>query len=69
MSRDRRVVEAMSSPSGELPSRARSAVTNHKEAENTRDLGLQILRNRMENMSHSMLLKTLKVLSQAGART
>jgi hypothetical protein len=31
MSRDRRVVEAMSSPSVELPSRARSAVTNHKD--------------------------------------
>ena len=29
MSRDRRVVEDMSSPSGELPTRARTAVTNH----------------------------------------
>src|SRR6516165_7718478 len=31
MSRDRLGVEAMSSPSGEFPSRARSAVTNHKD--------------------------------------
>jgi hypothetical protein len=31
MSRDRPVVEPISSPVGELPSRARSAVTNHKD--------------------------------------
>jgi hypothetical protein len=37
------------------------------QAENTRNLGLQILRNRMDHMSDSMLLKTLKVLNEAGA--
>src|SRR3954452_18145872 len=31
MSRDRPVIEAVSSPAGMLPSRTRSAVTNHKE--------------------------------------
>ena len=31
MSRDRPVIEATSSPLGELPSRTRSAVTNHKD--------------------------------------
>ena len=31
MSRDRRVIEAVSSPSGKFPSRTRSAVTNHMD--------------------------------------
>ena len=31
MSRDRPVIEPISSPAGELPSRTRSAVTNHKD--------------------------------------
>src|SRR3954452_15339399 len=31
MSRDRPVIEAVSSPAGMLPSRTRSAVTNHKD--------------------------------------
>ena len=31
MFRDRPVIEATSSPSGEFPSRTRSAVTNHKD--------------------------------------
>ena len=37
------------------------------QAENTRDLGLQILRDKMEQMSHNTLLKAIKVLSEAGA--
>jgi hypothetical protein len=37
------------------------------QAENTRDLALQILRNRMEQLSHNTLLKAVKVLSEAGA--
>ena len=36
------------------------------QAENTRDLVLQILYNRMEEMSDNTLLKALKVLSEAG---
>jgi hypothetical protein len=32
------------------------------QAENTRNLGLQILLNRMEHMSNSALLKAVKVL-------
>ena len=38
------------------------------QAENTRNLGLQILFNRMEHMSDKMLLKTIRVLSEIGAR-
>jgi hypothetical protein len=37
------------------------------QAENNRNLGLQILFNRMEHMSDKMLLKTIKVLSEMGA--
>lgn len=36
------------------------------QAENTRGLGLQILRNRMEHMSDNMLVKTIKQLSKMG---
>ena len=38
------------------------------QAENTRNLGLQILFNRMEHMSDKMLLKTIRMLSEIGAR-
>ena len=38
------------------------------QAENTRNLGLQILFTRMERMSDKMLLRTLRVLSEIGAR-
>src|SRR6516225_1422637 len=38
------------------------------QAENTRNLGLQILFNRMEHMSDKMRLKTLRILSEIGAR-
>jgi hypothetical protein len=38
------------------------------QAENTRNLGLQILFSRMERMSDKMLLRTLRVLSEIGAR-
>ena len=38
------------------------------QAENTRNLGLQILFNRMEHMSDKMLLKTIRILSEIGAR-
>jgi hypothetical protein len=38
------------------------------QAENTRNLGLQILFNRMERMSDKMLLKTVRVLSEIGAQ-
>jgi hypothetical protein len=37
------------------------------QAENTRNLGLQILFNRMEHMSDKMLLKTIRMLSEIGA--
>jgi hypothetical protein len=37
------------------------------QAENTRNLGIQILRNRMDHMSDATLLKIIKVLSEAGA--
>jgi hypothetical protein len=37
------------------------------QAENARDFGLQILRDRMDHMSNSTLLKAVKVLSEAGA--
>jgi hypothetical protein len=37
------------------------------QAENNRNLALRILFDRMERMSDSMLLKTFKVLSEAGA--
>ena len=38
------------------------------QAENTRNLGLQILFNRVEHMSDKMLLKTIRMLSEIGAR-
>ena len=38
------------------------------QAENTRKLALQILFNRMEHMSDKMLLKTIRMLSEIGAR-
>ena len=38
------------------------------QAENTRNLGLQILFNRMEHMCDKMLLKTIRMLSEIGAR-
>ena len=38
------------------------------QAENARDLAVQILRDRMSRMSNSTLLKTVKVLSDAGAQ-
>ena len=38
------------------------------QAENTRNLGLQILFNRMEHMSDKMLLKSIRMLSEIGAR-
>ena len=37
------------------------------QAETNRNLGLQLLFNRMEHMSDKMLLKTIKVLSEMGA--
>ena len=37
------------------------------QAETNRNLGLQVLFNRMEHMSDKMLLKTIKVLSEMGA--
>ena len=37
------------------------------QAENTRNLGLQILFNRMENMSDKTLLKTIRKLGKSGA--
>jgi hypothetical protein len=37
------------------------------QAENTRNLGLQILFNRMEHMSDKLLLKTIRMLSEIGA--
>ena len=37
------------------------------QAENTRNLGLQILSNRMENMSDKVLLKTIRKLGKSGA--
>src|SRR6516165_6955833 len=37
------------------------------QAENTRNLGLQILFNRMEQMSDKVLLKTIKELGKTGA--
>src|SRR5260370_36145281 len=37
------------------------------QAETNRNLGLQVLFNRMEHMSDKMLLKTIKVLSEIGA--
>ena len=37
------------------------------QAENTRNLGLQILFNRMEHMSDKMRLKTLRELDKSGA--
>ena len=37
------------------------------QAENTRNLGLQILFNRMEHMSDKMLLKTIRMLSEIGS--
>src|SRR5262249_17337450 len=37
------------------------------QAENTRNLGLQILSNRMENMSDKTLLKTISKLDKGGA--
>ena len=38
------------------------------QAENSRNLGLQILFSRMEHMSDKMLLKTIRMLSEIGAR-
>ena len=38
------------------------------QAENARDLGVQVLRDRMAHMSNSNLLKAVKVLSEAGAK-
>jgi len=38
------------------------------QAENARDLAVQILRDRMSRMCNSTLLKTVKVLSDAGAQ-
>jgi hypothetical protein len=38
------------------------------QAENTRNLGLQILFSRMEHMPDKTLLKTVRVLSEIGAR-
>jgi hypothetical protein len=37
------------------------------QAENTRNLGLQILFNRMEHMSDKALLKTIRELGKSGA--
>ena len=38
------------------------------QAENSRNLGLQILFSRMEHMSDKMLLKTIRMLSEIGSR-
>jgi hypothetical protein len=38
------------------------------QAESVRDLALQLLRDRMDHMSGSTLLKAIKVLSEAGAQ-